>query len=53
MSDKKPSQAEKLLRMRHSAEHVLHQATKDLYPSIHLAMGPATEEVKSFWHLHI
>jgi len=44
MSDKKPSQAEKLLRMRHSAEHVLHQATKDLYPSIHLAMGPATEE---------
>lgn len=30
--------------MRHSAEHVLHQAVKELYPSIHLAMGPATDE---------
>jgi len=33
-----------LYKMRHTAEHVLHQAMKELYPSIHLAMGPATEE---------
>ncbi|EKD80230.1 MAG: hypothetical protein ACD_40C00170G0002, partial [uncultured bacterium] len=33
-----------LLALRHSAEHVLHQAMKELYPSIHLAMGPATDE---------
>ncbi len=35
--------SEYLLQLRHSAEHVLHQAVKELYPSIHLAMGPATE----------
>ncbi len=33
-----------LWKMRHTAEHVLHQAVKELYPSINLAMGPATEE---------
>ena len=33
-----------LWKLRHTAEHVLHQAIKQLYPSIHLAMGPATEE---------
>lgn len=33
-----------LWKLRHTAEHVLHQAVKELYPSIHLAMGPATEE---------
>ncbi|NCN41419.1 threonine--tRNA ligase, partial [bacterium] len=33
-----------LLALRHSAEHVLHQAIKELYPSIRLAMGPATNE---------
>lgn len=33
-----------LWKMRHTAEHVLHQAVKELYPDIHLAMGPATEE---------
>ncbi len=33
-----------LWKLRHTAEHVLHQAIKELYPSIHLAMGPATEE---------
>lgn len=33
-----------LWKMRHTAEHVLHQAVKELYPSIHLAMGPATDE---------
>lgn len=35
---------DQLLAMRHSAEHVLHQAMKELYPRIHLAMGPATDE---------
>ena len=30
--------------LRHTAEHVLHQAMKQLYASIHLAMGPATDE---------
>jgi threonyl-tRNA synthetase len=33
-----------LWKLRHTAEHVLHQAIKTLYPSIHLAMGPATED---------
>ncbi|MDO9027550.1 MAG: hypothetical protein Q7U68_01640, partial [Candidatus Roizmanbacteria bacterium] len=33
-----------LLAMRHTAEHLLHQAVKELYPQIHLAMGPATDE---------
>ena len=33
-----------LYKLRHSAEHVLHQAVKELYPSIHLAMGPATDD---------
>jgi threonyl-tRNA synthetase len=33
-----------LWKLRHTAEHVLHQAVKELYPSIHLAMGPATED---------
>lgn len=30
--------------LRHSAEHVLHQAVKELFPQIHLAMGPATDD---------
>lgn len=30
--------------LRHSAEHVLHQAIKELFPKIQLAMGPATGE---------
>ncbi|MBT3249449.1 MAG: threonine--tRNA ligase [Candidatus Pacebacteria bacterium] len=33
-----------LWKLRHTAEHVLHQAVKELYPSIHLAMGPATDD---------
>ncbi|MBU0578799.1 threonine--tRNA ligase [Patescibacteria group bacterium] len=33
-----------LWKLRHTAEHVLHQAVKELYPSIQLAMGPATED---------
>lgn len=35
---------ENLYIMRHSAEHIMHQAVKELFPKIHLAMGPATEE---------
>jgi len=33
-----------LFKLRHTAEHVLHQAVKELYPNIHLAMGPATDD---------
>ncbi len=33
-----------LWKLRHTTEHVLHQAIKELYPSIHLAMGPATDQ---------
>jgi len=35
---------DQLHSLRHTAEHVLHQAMKELYPSIQLAMGPATNE---------
>jgi threonyl-tRNA synthetase len=38
------NQNESLLKLRHSTEHVLHQAVKELYPQVHLAMGPATDE---------
>ncbi|KKU46727.1 MAG: Threonine-tRNA ligase [Microgenomates group bacterium GW2011_GWC2_46_7] len=41
---KDQNNTDQLLALRHSAEHVLHQAMKELYPSIRLAMGPATEE---------
>lgn len=30
--------------MRHTAEHLLHQSVKELYPNIRLAMGPATAD---------
>lgn len=33
-----------LLKLRHTTEHILHQAVKELYPSISLAMGPATDD---------
>jgi threonyl-tRNA synthetase len=33
-----------LLSLRHTAEHVLHMAMQNLYPSLKKAMGPATEE---------
>lgn len=33
-----------LYKLRHTAEHVLHQAVKELFPQIHLAMGPATDD---------
>lgn len=35
---------QQLLAMRHSAEHVLHQAMTDLYPGLKRAMGPPTED---------
>ncbi len=35
---------EDIIKLRHSTEHVLHQAVKELYPTVLLAMGPATEE---------
>ena len=33
-----------LWSLRHTAEHVLHQAVKELYPEILLAMGPPTKD---------
>ncbi|MFA6250726.1 MAG: threonine--tRNA ligase [Candidatus Shapirobacteria bacterium] len=33
-----------LHKIRHSAEHILHQAIKELWPQVHLAMGPATDD---------
>lgn len=46
MAKKQPAShsADYLLALRHTSEHVLHQAVKELYPDIHLAMGPATDE---------
>jgi len=35
---------QQLWAVRHTTEHVLHQAAKELYPQIHLAMGPATDD---------
>ncbi|MEI7579640.1 MAG: threonine--tRNA ligase [bacterium] len=37
-----------LYKMRHSTEHVLHQAMQELYPGLKRAMGPATAE--GFYH---
>lgn len=41
---RKSSEEQQLWAMRHTAEHVLHQAVKELYPDVLLAMGPATDE---------
>lgn len=40
----KSAKEQQLWAVRHTAEHVLHQAVKELYPEILLAMGPATED---------
>ena len=32
------------LKLRHTAEHVLHTAMQKLYPNLKKAMGPATDE---------
>src|SRR4030042_6737332 len=37
-----------LRTMRHSCEHVLHQAMVELFPGLKRAMGPATDE--GFYH---
>ncbi|MFH0943128.1 MAG: threonine--tRNA ligase [Candidatus Beckwithbacteria bacterium] len=37
-----------LLALRHTCEHVLHQAMTDLYPGLLRAMGPATDD--GFYH---
>jgi len=42
--DKLDQEKSYLWKLRHTTEHVLHQAVKELFPSIHLAMGPATDE---------
>ncbi len=42
-SRKTPSQSEELVRLRHSASHVLAQAVQLLYPGTKLAIGPAIE----------
>lgn len=40
----KQQDQDNLKALRHSAEHVLHQAVKELFPQVHLAMGPATDD---------
>ena len=42
--NKLSQEEQQLYKIRHTAEHVLHQAVKEMYPQIHLAMGPATED---------
>lgn len=37
-------QEQKLLKLRHTAEHVLHTAMQKLYPNLKKAMGPATDD---------
>lgn len=37
-----------LIKLRHTTEHVLHQAMTDLFPGLKRAMGPATDE--GFYH---
>ncbi len=35
---------QRMLKLRHTAEHVLHTAMQKLYPNIKKAMGPATDD---------
>lgn len=35
---------QKMLQLRHTAEHVLHTAMQKLYPNLKKAMGPATDD---------
>lgn len=35
---------QKMLKLRHTAEHVLHTAMQKLYPELKKAMGPATDD---------
>ena len=41
---KRSKEERELWAMRHTAEHVLHAAMQNLYPSLKKAMGPATDE---------
>lgn len=45
---KQKSNKQSLEAMRHSCEHVLHQAMVELFPGLKRAMGPATDE--GFYH---
>lgn len=38
------SEQQNMLKLRHTAEHVLHTAMQNLYPDLKKAMGPATDE---------
>lgn len=40
----KSADQQQLWAVRHTTEHVLHQAVKELYPQVLLAMGPATDD---------
>ncbi|MFZ5376595.1 MAG: threonine--tRNA ligase [Patescibacteria group bacterium] len=42
--DRLDAEKSQLHKIRHTAEHILQQAVKELFPGVHLAMGPATEE---------
>ncbi|HEY3266395.1 MAG TPA: threonine--tRNA ligase [Armatimonadota bacterium] len=45
LAEQKPATSpEQLLRVRHSAAHVMAQAVTELFPGTKLAIGPATEE---------
>jgi threonyl-tRNA synthetase len=44
LNKKDNSKDQKLEAMRHSCEHILHQAMVELYPGLKRAMGPATDE---------
>ena len=41
---KRSAEEQELWALRHTAEHVLHTAMQQLYPSLKKAMGPATDE---------
>jgi len=42
--EKKSKEEQELWALRHTAEHVLHTALQNLYPSLKKAMGPATND---------
>jgi len=46
--EKKSKGEQELWALRHTAEHVLHTAMQNLYPSLKKAMGPATDD--GFYH---
>jgi len=44
MEKDKDKKSNNLIPLRHTTEHILQQAVKELYPQIQLAMGPATND---------